>query len=300
MASAASRPGARQGAPAGRNVLERLLVDCVLPTRAVPAESGVRFHVNVPSDVKDSVCLVFHVDLPRQPLVTRGPRPDYLVLYGTRDGVILTIVEMKGKGEQDLTHGVDQIAAFSRLLHEQLKEHAPAKLKVVVQGVLLMAHGAHAPAKKLGEMSRQGLVIAPVSYHHSAELFPYVSRRLRLDALVYRHASIRPRPFSDLERILAEGKLPDRVDDAFLRERHAPGRPGIYVNYADPVTARPKRARAGHAALAADPARADIGVCPPGDALHDLLVAALERGLGLPRDRRFLRLLAIPAIGSRA
>lgn len=298
MASAASKRGPRQAAPAGRNVLERLLVECVQPTRAVPAESGVRFHVNVPSDAKDSVCLIFHVDLPRDPLVTKGPRPDYLVLYGTRDGVILTIVEMKGKGEQDLTHGVDQISTFAQLLREQLKEHAPAKLKPVVQGVLLMAHGAHAPSKKLGEMNRQGLVIAPVSYHHSAELFPYVSQRLRLEGLAYRHESIRPRPFSALEHVLAEGRLSERVDDGFLRERHLPGRPGIYVNYRLPGAATRKHAGVGHAALAADPVRADIGVCPPSDALHELLVEALEGGLGLRRERKFLRVLGIP-LGSR-
>jgi len=218
------------------------------------------------------------------------------VLYGTRDGLILTIVEMKGKGEQDLTHGVEQIAAFSRLLQDQLKEHAPAKLKYVVQGVLLMAPGAHAPLKKLGEMSRQRLVIAPVSYHHSAELFPYVSQRLRLEGFAYRHEPIRSRPFSELELILAEGKVLERLDDGFLHERHAPGRPGIYVNYRLPVTAKRKRAGTGHAALAADPARADIGVCPPDDTLHGLLVAALEGGLGLRRERKFLRLLGVPGV----
>lgn len=274
--------------------MERLLVECVQPTRAVPAESGVRFHVNVPSDVTSSVCLVFHVDLPRHPLVAKGPRPDYLVLYGTRDGVILTIVEMKGKGEQDLTHGVDQISAFARLLRAQLKEHAPAKLKVVIQGVLLMAHGAHAPARKLGEMSRDGLVIAPVSYHHSAELFPYVSRRLQLEGLAYRHESIRPRPFSRLEHLLAGGPVSERIEDVFLHERYAPGQPGIYVNYRLPAAATRKRGGVGHAALATDPTRADIGVCPPDDALHALLVGELEGGLGLRPDRKLLRLLGIP------
>ena len=297
MASGASKQkGPRPAAPAGRNVLERLLVECVQPTRAVPAESGVRFHVNVPFDVTGSVCLVFHVDLPRHPLVVKGPRPDYLVLYGTRDGVILTIVEMKGKGEQDLTHGVDQILAFAQLLRAQLKEHAPAKLKVIVQGVLLMAHGAHAPAKKLGEMSRHGLVIAPVSYHHSAELFPYVSQRLQMEGSAYRHESIRPRSFSRLEQILAEGQVSKRIGDVFLRERYAPGRPGLYVNYRLPVAATHKRGVVGHAAVAADPARADIGVYPPDDALHALLVRELEDGLGLRRDRKLLRVLGIPDV----
>lgn len=293
MASAASKQ--RRPPAAGRNVLERLLVECVQTTRAVPSESGVRFHVHVPAEAERSVCLVFHVDLQPDPLVKEGPRPDYLVPYGTKDRLIFTIVEMKGKGEQDLTHGVKQIAEFSRLLRAQLAEHAPAKLKYIVQGVLLMAHGAHAPDKKLAEMSRQGLVIAPVSYHHSAELFAYVRQPLQLAQLPYRHESNRDRPFSQLERILAEGKLPTREDDAFRRERWAPGQPGVYVNYAPPVTAKPRRAHRGYAALAIDPKRADIGVCAPGDELYSLLLRELEGGLGLSPSRKFLRLLRVAA-----
>ena len=274
-------------------MLERLLIECVRGTRAVPSESGVCFHVHVPPDAAGCVCLVFHVDLERDPLVAAGPRPDYLVLHATRDAVIFTIVEMKGKGEQDLTHGVDQIAAFARLLRQQLKEHVPAKLRYTVQGILLMALGAHAPLHKLAEMSRQGLVIAPVAYHHSAELFPYVSQTLRLEGFAYRHELVRkPRPFSRLEQIMTDGKLATRIDDAFLRERRAPGCPGTYVNYAAPVPAK-RRPSGGHVALATDPARADIGVCARGDQLQTLLREELEVGLGLAPDRRFLRLIAV-------
>jgi len=293
MANAASRR--RPAASLDRNVLERLLIECVRDTRAVPSESGVRFHVHVPTGAEPSVCLIFHVDLERDPLVAAGPRPDYLVLYGTADRLILTIVEMKGRGEQDLTHGIDQIEAFAILLRRQLREHVPRKLRVDVQGILLMAHGAHAPLHKLAEMSRKGLVIAPVAYHHSAELFPYVSRLLRLEGFAYRHESVRsPRPFSRLEKLLAAGQLATRIDDAFCRERRAPGRSGIYVNYAPPVTAR-RRQASGHLALATDPTRADIGVCAPDDDLHALLVDELEVKLGLPADRRSLRVLRVPA-----
>ena len=292
MASAASKQVRRLAAE--RNVLERLLVECVQSTRAVPSESGVRFHVHVPADAEASVCLIFHVDLERDPLVAVGPRPDYLVLYGTSDGLILTIVEMKGRGEQDLTHGVDQIEAFAQLLRRQLKEHVPGKLRVVVQGILLMAHGAHPPLHKLGEIRRRGLVIAPVAYHHSAELFPYISRRLQLEGFAYRHTTVRaPRPFSRLEQLMTENKLPSRIDDAFCRERYGPGRPGIYVNYAAPVTGK-RRRPTGYAALATDPARADIGIGAPGDELHALLVDELEIKLGLPPDRRSLRLIRVP------
>ncbi len=293
MASPAN--SSRPGAAARRNLLERLLIECVQPTRAVPGESGVRFHVHVPAAAPASVCLVFHVDLPRDPLVRDGPRPDYLVLHATRDALILTIVEMKGRGEQDLTHGVDQIAAFARLLREQLKEHAPAKLKYVVQGILLMAHGAHPPLRKLAEMSRQGLVIAPISYHHSAELYPYISTRLQLERFTYQHTATRePRPFSPLETLLAAGALPVRVPGPFLAERWAPGRPGLYVDYVHPA-ARRRRPADAHAALAVDRTRADIGVCDRSDELHELLRHALERGLGLAPGRPFLRLLRVHA-----
>lgn len=290
MASPANR--SRPGATGGRNLLERLLVECVQPTRAVPGESGVRFHVHVPAGADDNICLIFHVDLPRDPLVREGPRPDYLILHATRGSLVLTIVEMKGRGEQDLTHGVDQIAAFARLLRAQLQEHTPAKLKVVVQGILLMAHGAHPPLRKLAEMNRQGLTIAPISYHHSAELYPYINTRLQIERN-YQHTTIRePRPFSPLETLLAAGALPGRVADTFQRERWAPGRPGVYVNYA-PAGERRRSRPDTHAALAIDPQRADIGVCAAAHELHELLQHALERGLGLPPRRQFLRLLQI-------
>lgn len=293
MASAANKPGRRPTTPGERNILERLLIECVQTSRAVPAESGVRFHVNVPTGAEPSVCLIFHVDLQPNPLVTQGPRPDYLVLYATRAGLLLTIVEMKGRGEQDLSHGVDQIVAFAELLRAQLKEHLPAKLRCVIQGILLMAHGAHPPLAKLRTIS-QKLVIAPVSYHHSAELFPHVSRPLRLDDLAYRHETIRsPRLLSPLEHLLATGKLSERRADALLSQRWAPKRAGIYVNYAPPQTDR--RSASGYAALAADPQRADIGVCAPDDALHTLLVQALELGLGLGPARKFLRVHRIAA-----
>ena len=293
MASAASKPGRRPPAAGDRNLLERLLIECVQSSRAVPAESGVRFHVNIPQDAAPSVCLIYHVDLQPNPLVTSGPRPDYLVLHATRERLLLTIVEMKGRGEQDLTHGVDQIVAFVRLLRAQLKEHLPAKLRHGVQGVLLMAHGAHPPLAKLKTIrDRESLVIAPVAYHHSAELYPYISRTLQLD-LRYRHETIRPRPLSPLEQLLANGKLPERRSDAFLAQRWAPNSPGIYVNYAHTPSAK-RPAASGHAALAADPRRADIGVCATDDTLHTLLLDALERSLGLPRERQFLRLHRIP------
>jgi len=120
-------------------------------------------------------------------------------------------------------------------------------------------------------------------------------RLLRLEGFAYRHESVRsPRPFSRLEKLLAAGQLATRIDDAFYRERRAPGRSGIYVNYAPPVTAR-RRQASGHLALATDPTRADIGVCAPDDDLHALLVDELEVKLGLPADRRSLRVLRVPA-----
>ena len=92
--------------------------------------------------------------------------------------------------------------------------------------------------------------------------------------------TIRPRPLSPLEQLLANGKLPERRSDAFLAQRWAPNSPGIYVNYAHTPSAK-RPAASGHAALAADPRRADIGVCATDDTLHTLLLDALERSLGL-------------------
>lgn len=111
MASEASSRNRRSAGSTGRNVLERLLVECVQSTRAVPSESGFHFHVHVPPEAAGCLCLIFHVDLARDPLVAAGPRPDYLVLHATRDRLIFTIVEMKGRGEQDLTHGYSPTSA---------------------------------------------------------------------------------------------------------------------------------------------------------------------------------------------
>ena len=92
------------------NIVENLLVFCVMRERAVPKESGVAFGITV-SDDDNSVCIVFKTDRAKDPLIrdVASPRPDYLILYGNDKTLILTIVEMKGKAPRNREHGIEQI-----------------------------------------------------------------------------------------------------------------------------------------------------------------------------------------------
>lgn len=281
-----SKAGGETG-PQGRNLVERLLVECVLPERRVPAESGVRFHVTRPDDER-SVCLIFHVDVQPTPLIDEGPRPDFLVLHATRDEVILTIVEMKGKSSDELKKGVDQIEAFAERLRRELKEHLPGRFRPHLQGILLMAHGAHPPLKKIADAD---LTIAALSYHHSAELHPYVRRRLTPGDRYQHRAPSRRDALSDLELLLIHGKEEERRRDGFHDARVSPGGPGIYVNYAQVGGAKPRRSE--YCALAADRGGSAIGVQTSAVGLRTLLVRSLEEELGLSASRRELKIVEI-------
>ena len=74
-------------------------------TRQVPAESGVQFAISSKAR-EDGICLVFLVDDPHAPIVEEGPRPDYLVVHASRNGCVMTIVEMKGREQKNIEHGI--------------------------------------------------------------------------------------------------------------------------------------------------------------------------------------------------
>ena len=112
------------------NIVENLLVFCVMRERAVPKESGVAFGITVGDD-DNSVCIVFKTDRAKDPLIrdVASPRPDYLILYGNGNTLILTIVEMKGKAPRNREHGIEQIKALKDLLARELSQNLPGRLR---------------------------------------------------------------------------------------------------------------------------------------------------------------------------
>lgn len=276
-----ARPAAAPLDWAQCNFLENLL-RCVLDTRSVPRESGVHFQIS--SRVKDdAICLLFHVDRGDDGVIKKGPRPDYLVAHLGPAGLILTIVELKGSELRNLEHGVEQICAFYERLRDEVKTHLPSWLKIHYQGVLLCAQGAQTPNKMIADEKR--LVIVPLRYHHKADLYPYVRKRLaRTDT--YRHDGLPFDPshqFSRLDGILARGPLRSRVEDDLYRERFRAKKPrlGIYLNF----SAGP--GDAAYLTLVGDPERRDIVLGAPEPRVRALVENELQQLRLRPDGKRF-------------
>ena len=228
------------------NFLENLLVFCVMRERAVPKESGVAFGITVGGD-DNSVCLVFKTDRAKDPLIrdTASPRPDYLILYGNGNTLILTIVEMKGRAPRNREHGIEQIKALKDVLERELSQNLPGRLrsKLTIQGILLTPFGHQVPLPAIARQQKGGFNILPLQYHHKAELFPYVSRenspaegsrRTR-----YQHQPvIGARSFNSIEQILATCALPMRINDSFKERQVVANKngKGLYINYLVPDT----------------------------------------------------------------
>jgi hypothetical protein len=181
-----SATGGRRGASSDastHNFLERLLVFCMQSERRAPRESGVRFLVS-PPPADRSVCILFRIDFPAgdDPLFTDEPtiRPDYLVMYCKADSCIFTIVEMKGTTRQGLKYGIQQIKSFRDRLRTELRDRLPGRFfnRITIQGILLSPQNSQAPLGELRLEQKRGLVILPLQYHHTAELYHYLGSRL--------------------------------------------------------------------------------------------------------------------------
>lgn len=214
------------------NLLENLVIFRVCLTRAVPAESGVGFQI-APIHRDRALCLLYRIDHPTDPLIELddGPRPDYVAVHLSSAGCICTIIEMKGRDEKKLGHGIDQIKALRDRLQRELRTHlSPALARAVhYQGILLTPQNSHIPLARLDAEAKKGLVILPLQYHHQAELAPYVGRRLALTER-YSHAKHRrTRPeFNHIEQILVDCPLPERWAGL------APQNPGLAISFARP------------------------------------------------------------------
>lgn len=221
--------------------LENLLVFCVRGTRSAPPESGVHFHVS--SRIKeDGISLLFNIDRQPDPLIAQGSsRPDYLFLHVTKGAWIFTIIEMKGRDEKKLEHGLEQIKKGREWIARWIDENLPAAAKksITYQGILLTPFGAQIPPIKiLRKIADSGLTILPLQYHHKAELYRYVRKRIDLIAdLRYVHDEALPHDkleLNYLESILARHALPERIQDSFRPLSRRKRDNGIYLNYASP------------------------------------------------------------------
>lgn len=215
------------------DLLENLLIFCAMKERNVPEESGVHFRISNPK--KDSVCILFQIDRKSDPLIKdkNTPRPDYLVFYKDRNRCLCTIVEMKGRGEKELGHGVDQITSFRDRLRQELKTHLP-DLKIRFQGILLTPPNSQIPLKKIDKEFKSGFVILALQWHHKAELFPYVSKENGISER-YRHDnSLKNVEPGFIEQMVIERALHKRINDAFHSTNFSQkkNRIGVYINFA--------------------------------------------------------------------
>ncbi|WP_434042135.1 MULTISPECIES: hypothetical protein [Sorangium] len=255
--------------------LENLLVFCAMGTRSVPPESGVQFQIS--SKIKsDGICLLFKVDRRHDPLMpAAGVKPDYLAVHVTSERCLCTIIEMKGRDEKNLEHGIDQIKALRDRLLEEAREHLPTACKIKFQGILLAPHNAQLPLPRLAKEAKAGLTILPIRYTHKAELYPYV-RKLNAIAEPYEHRVL-PRDRDELnpvEALLARCALPVRIEDPF-RARHmrpSRGRSGIYMNYV-----QPDGPAASYGVLVANNDGAIVAAPGPASSFTDAIRAELGR-----------------------
>jgi hypothetical protein len=253
--------------------LEKLVLRA-LPARQVPAESGVQFAISSKAQ-NDGICLIFHVDDTDVPIVEQGPRPDYLVVHVSRKGCLMTIVEMKGREEKAIDHGIEQIRALHQRLRREMASCLPgACRRARIQGVLLLPPKSHINRKKIEEASKAGIEILALQYHHQFELYPYISADVSR-AKPYAHEELprtRSGELNPVEELIATGKLDRRVRDAFFEQRRGADGDTFFLSFrraSDPPGA--------HVSLSATTRDAVIGFAPASEKCRKEVEAHLER-----------------------
>ena len=202
--------------------------------RSVPPESGVQFGISKePTD--DALCILFKTDRSPDPLITEAsqPRPDFLVLYKTSSVCIFTIVEMKGRTENGLERGIEQILALRDRLKREFSEHFPFGANAVFQGILLCPPNAQIPLKQIAKEAENNIVVVPLQYSHKAELFPYISTRNKVTDRYAHQKLAYSEEMSFLEMMFTHCALPYREQDTeYHKQRQAGNAAGMYINYA--------------------------------------------------------------------
>jgi hypothetical protein len=212
------------------NFLEKLLVFCAMKEKSVPKENGVHFRV---ASKKDALCILFEIDS-KSELLKIGknfPRPDYLVFYFSKNTCLCTIIEMKGKSEKRLEHGIEQIKWLRDKLKTEIQSHLPSYFKIKFQGILLTPYNSQVPLKDIQKEKSNGLVILPLQYDHKAELFPFISKENKLTE-GYKHENLKDEQAGFIEQTLLHCALNKRKQDSFHTSNFSPkNREGVYLNY---------------------------------------------------------------------
>jgi hypothetical protein len=219
------------------NLLENLLIFCTVPSRRAPKESGVSFYITNPQD--DAICLLFQIDRndKTDPLI-RGEkikRPDYLSLFIQDNLLLFTIIEMKGTNKNSTERGIDQIITFRDILKKEIIEHCIKTLKIKFQAILLTPYNADIPLLEIQKQASNNFIILPIQYHHSAELYRYISRLNTKADLQnkYIHEKLDESVSFFIEELLAKRTLDKRKQDRYYSENYvvSKNRQGIYIDY---------------------------------------------------------------------
>lgn len=179
------------------SLLERLFCN-VTKSRRAPSESGVKFTISAPRS-REGICLLFNSDNKDNPIVDEGKRPDYVALHLSRDGCIVTIIEMKGRTQKGSADSIDQIVTLRDLLVQEARRRLPGSCsKIHIQGIVVCPPNSQVHSKKLNEThERQRLLILPIQHHHAPNLYPYISRRLTKLSEGYKHSAPPPNDRSE-------------------------------------------------------------------------------------------------------
>lgn len=214
--------------------LENLLVFCLCQNKSVPAESGVKFQINLKEN-DNSLCLLFNTDRRKDSLFRNDEiKPDYMVFYVNKNICLCTIIEMKGTTEKGAKHGIDQIKTLHARLREEIKNNLPNKFKVKFQAILLTQYNSDIPRKLIAQEKAKGLTILPLQYNNRAELFNYISKENQITEK-YIHENIKQTDNDFLiEKILVESAMPARLQDKFsaAHKDKINNIEKIYLNYA--------------------------------------------------------------------
>ena len=148
-------------------------------------------------------------------------------------GPLYTIVEMKGKDEGSLKHGIEQMLALRDRLKSEFSAHFPLGLKAIFQGILLCPFGAQVPRLRIEDKKERGFVVAPFLYSQKAELFPYVCKRNKVTDRYAHQKLAHSEGMNLLERLFIQRAMPHHIEDAsYHKHRKTGSKGGVYINYA--------------------------------------------------------------------
>ena len=213
------------------NFLENLLVFRTMEELAVPSESGVKFRITRQEN-EPGICLLIHIDNQLFPVIEEGvPRPDYLAVYLHGNGCLCTIIDMKGRDQKRLEHGVIQIKELADTLKQEFTKHLPSNFRLHIQGILLCPFNAQVPNNLIREMSNSGLTILPAQCNDRAELYPYISKKNELKNR-FQSNQRHPTSLSPIETMLSQRALKSRISDELTIKRGGEGLgDGLHINY---------------------------------------------------------------------